>query len=179
MKEKIEAIKRYLKYFPNDGHAKDNLMLCEYADELGLELNGSYYPRIDYDYCLINQQIKVGKKYDLTNSTTKYKQNGNDTIVIWHESSGRLAFVDNEYWFYIDDEWQEFVNVLMSYNPLDYDELNNVYIYDIENGKHLIFDYDKIVGGFMNKVNKKIKEIQLERKRKQLEQLKRELESEV
>lgn len=179
MKEKIEAIKGYLKYFPNDDHAKDNLMLCEYADELGLELNRGYYPRIDWIYCLVNQQIKIGKKCELTNSATKYKQNGNDTIVIWHESSGRLAFVNNDYWLDIEDEWQEFKNVLKSYDPLDYDEINNTYIYDVKNGKRLIANYNKIVDDFTNKVNKKVKEIQLKRKKEQFEQLRIELESEL
>lgn len=177
MKEKIEAIKGYLKYFPNDDHAKDNLMLCEYADELGLELNRGYYPKIDCDYCLVNRQIKLGKKYKLTNSTTKYKQNGKNTIIIWHESSGTLFFVEPEYWSDIEDELQELKNVLKSYNPLDYDELNEDYIYDIENGKRLIADYDKIVSDFWNKVDKKIKDVKLERKREQLELLKSELES--
>lgn len=72
---------------------------------------------------------------------------------------------------------QELKNVLKSYNPLDYDELNEDYIYDIENGKRLIADYDKIVSDFWNKVDKKIKDVKLERKREQLELLKSELES--
>lgn len=72
---------------------------------------------------------------------------------------------------------QELKNVLKSYNPLDYDELNEDYIYDIENGKRLIADYDKIVSDFWNKVDKKIKDVKLERKREQLELLKSELKS--
>lgn len=179
MKERIEAIEQYLKYFPNDRYAKDNLMLCEYADELGLELNRGYYPTMDWQYCLVNRQIKIGKKCKLTNSATKYKQNGNDTIVIWHESSGRLAFVNYDYLSDIEDEWQEFKNVLKSYDPLDYDEINNTYIYDVKNGKRLITNYNKIVDDFMNKVNKKVKEIQFKKKREQLERLRSELESEV
>ena len=176
MKERIKAIEEYLKYFPDDYHVKNNLKLCQYADELGLKLNGSYYPRIDWNYCLINSQIKAGKKYHLTNSKTKYEPNGEDTIIIWSESSGRCAFVRDEYWWDIADEWEEFMNVLKSYNPLDYDELNNNYVYDLENGKQLINDYDKIVDDFMEKVNKKIKEIELEKKKKQLELLQKELE---
>ena len=131
MKDRIEAVKEYLKYFPTDPYAQSNLILCEYAEELGMELSGKYYPRIEYGYFLINSQIKVGKKYWLTNSATKYEQNGKDSLVIWDESCGRLAFVNRDYWWDIDDEWKEFMNVLKSYNPLDYDELNNNYIYDI------------------------------------------------
>ena len=175
MKEKIKAIKEYLKYFPYDSSANNNLQLCEYADELGIELNNGYYPRIEYGYFVINSQIKVGKKYHLNNSATNYAQNGENTIVIWSESCGRLAFVSDKYWWDIEDEWEEFMSVLMSYSPLDYDKINNNYIYDLENGKKLIVDYDKIVKNFQNKVNKKIKEIDLANKRKELERLQKEL----
>lgn len=175
MKKKIAAIKEYLKYFPYDSSAKNNLLMCEYADELGVEVKDGYHSRIEYGYFVINRQIKVGKKYHLTNSATQYKQNGEDSIVIWAESCGRLAFVSDRYWWDIENEWREFMNVLKSYEPLDYDELNNNYIYDLENGKRLIQDYDKIVKDFMDKVNKKIKEVEIANKKKELERLQKEL----
>lgn len=178
MKEKIKAIKEYLKYFPDDTYVKQKLELHQYADELDIKLNGSYYPRMNGDYCIINQQISAGKKYNLTNRKTNYKPNGKDTIIIWSEPSGSLAFVDNEYWWNIEieDEWEEFINVLKSYNPLDYDEINNDYIYDLKNGKRLIEDYEKIIDDFIKKANKKIKQVELEKKKKQLELLQKELE---
>ena len=175
MKEKIKAIKEYLKYFPYDSNANNNLRLCEYADELNMELNNGYYPKIEYGYFVINSQIKVGKRYELTNSTTRYEQNGQDNIVIWSEPCGRLAFVNRDYWWDINDEWNDFMNVLKSYNPLDYDEINDSYIYDVEHGKKLINDYDKIVRDFMDKANKKIKETQFANKKKELERLQKEL----
>lgn len=176
MKERIEAVKEYLKYFPNDSCAKSNLSLSEYADELDMEVGKSYYPRMEYGFFVINSQIKVGKKYCLTNSTTNYEQNGSDSIVIWSESCGRLAFVDSKYWWNIVDEWDEFMDVLMLYNPLDYDKINDIYIYDLENGKRLINDYNDIVKDFKMKVDKKIKEVELDNKKKQLEQLQKEIE---
>lgn len=176
MKEKINAIKEYLKYFPYDSNAKNNLLMCEYADELGIEVKDGYYSRIEYGYFVVNGQIKVGKKYYLTNSATKYNQNGKDSIVIWSESCGRLAFVSDRYWWDIEYEWRDFMNILKSYEPLDYDDINNSYIYDIEHGKKLINDYDKIVHDFMNKVNKKIKEVDIASKKKEFERLRKELE---
>lgn len=176
MKERIKAVKEYLKYFPNDTYANKNLLLCEYADELGMELGNGYYPRVESGYFVINSQIKVGKKYYLVNSDTQYEQNGIDSIVIWSAPCGRLAFVSNKYWDDIDNEWNDFINVLKSYNPIDYDEVNDDYIYDVENGKKLINDYDEIIQNFMNKANKKIKEVEIANKKKQLEQLKKELE---
>lgn len=178
MKERIKAIEEYLKYYPYDINAKDNLSVCQYADELDIKLNGNYYPRMNWDYCLINSQIKVGKKYFLTNSKTKYECNGKDTIVIWSASAGRLDFVSDAYWWDIENEWNDFMNILKLYNPLDYDEINNNYIYDLENGKKLIKDYNKIVEAFKDKVLKKIKEVDLANKRKELERLQKELERE-
>lgn len=178
MKERIKAIKEYLKYYPYDHSANAHLKLCEYADELGFEVKNSYYPRIEYGYFVINRQIKVGKKYNLSNSTTKYQQNGIDSIVIWSESCGRLAFVSDDYWWQIENEWNDFMNVLKSYNPVDYDAINNTYLYDLDNGKKLIEDYDAILSNFENAVNKKLKKVTLERKKKELEQLQKELAEE-
>ena len=175
MKSKIKAIEEYLKYYPNDYNAKNNLKLCRYADELGIELKGGFYPRMDNGWLAVNGQMRVGKNYCLTNTKTDYKFNGKDTIIIWTESSGRLAFVDTKYWWDVNDEWEEFMEVLKSYKPLDYDDINDEYIYDLENGKRLIDDYEKILKGFLEKVNKKIDKVKREEKKKQLEMLKVEL----
>jgi hypothetical protein len=175
MKERIKAVKEYLKYFPNDPYANNNLLLCEYADELGIELEGKYYPRIEYGYCVINRQIKVGKRYCLTNSETKYKQNGKENIIIWSEPSGRLAFVSDKYWYDVQNEWDDFMNILKSYGPLDYDGINNVYIYDLKHGKKLIENYKDIVQDFKKKIDKRIKEVEFENKKKELERLRMEL----
>lgn len=176
MENRIKAIKEYLKYFPNDTYANNNLTLCEYAEELGIELKNRYYPRVDYGYFIINSQIKAGKKYCLTNTATNYIQNGKDTIIIWHEPCGRLEFVSTEYWWDIDEEWTEFMGILKSYNPVDYDDINATYIYDMENGKKLIADYDEIMKSFLDKVKKKIQKVNIEKKKAELERLQRELE---
>lgn len=175
MKEKITAIKEYLKYFPNDSNATKNLLLCEYSDETGVELCNRYYPKIEHGYFVVNDQIKAGKYYRLTNTTTNYKQNGQDTIIIWNEPCGRLYFVNERYWHSIDEEWVEFMEVLKSYNPLDYDSLNNTYIYDLQNGKRLIADYERIKNDFIEKANNKIKETDIKQKKKELERLQSEL----
>ena len=177
MKERIEAIRGYLKYYPNDASANNNLIICTCADELGMELTGGYYPRAEYGYCCVNRQIKVGKKYHLTNRTTGYEFNGKDNIVIWSESCGRLAFVNDNYYHTVDDEWKEFIDTIKSYEPLDYDEINNDFVFDIEHGKRLIKDYDGIVRVFMNKAKKKIEDAKMEKKRAEFERLKKELES--
>ena len=174
--DKIEVIEEYLKYFPNDANAKNNLLLCKYSNELGIELGNMYYPKIEHGYFVINRQIKAGKYYRLTNTTTHYEHNKKDTVIIWHEPCGRLAFVDDKYWYSVDEEWKEFMDVLKSYSPLDYDSLSNTYyIFDLENGKRLIADYERIKNDFIEKANKKIKETDIKQKKKELERLQSEL----
>ncbi len=177
MKEKINAIKEYLKYFPNDSNAKNNLMLCTYADELGIKLNPEsyYYPRVSNGRFEINNLIWVGNKYYLTNSRTKYTHNKTDKVIVWDAHCGRLEFVSSDHWYDIEEEWNWLKDVLISYSPLDYDEINNKYVYNVENGKRLISDYDAIDSKFKEKINKKIKAIELENKKKQFFMLQQEL----
>lgn len=171
MTEIIKTIQEYLRYFPNDPYAREHLLLYEYANELGMELKGTYYPRIEHGRFKINSQISVSKQYSLSNSTTKYKHNGQDSIVRWEEYCGRLAFVSDRYWEAIEEEWNEFMDVLKSYEPLDYDELNSVYIYDIPHGKRLIDDYEDIVATFKSKVEKKVKEYRKQELKNMLKEL--------
>lgn len=175
---KIKAIKEYLKYFPDDRTANDNLILYEYSNLLDIDLDTNYrtyYPRVEYGYLRVNPQIKLGRGYQLVNSYTGYHQNKKEILVIWKESCGRLAFVDDRYYRDVDNEWREFMNILKSYEPLDYDLINNTYIYDIEHGKKLIADYKDIVGNFKEKLRSKVNEILIQDKREQLKQLQEEL----
>ena len=64
---------------------------------------------------------------DLTNYSTDFVPNG-DMLIIWKAESGKCDFCMSEYWYDIDEEWNWFISVLKSYNPLDYDEINNTYI---------------------------------------------------
>lgn len=163
-------------YFPSDSNAKSRLLLCNYANELGIECDNAYYPRVEYNCCVINSQIKACKKFQLTNSATRHIQNGVDTIIVWHEPCGKLAFVDDEFYDDVDEEWSEFIGILKSYNPIDYDDINNNYIYDIDNGKHLISDYDMIICKLKEKISKKIESVKLKNKIAEFERLKKELE---
>ncbi len=178
MISRIKAIKEYLKYFPDDRTANNNLILYEYSSLLDIDLdtNHSCYPRVEYGYLRVNRQIKLGREYQLANSHTGYHQNKEEILVIWKEPCGRLAFVSECYYYVIGNEWNEFMNILKSYEPLDYDPTNNVYIYDIEHGKKLIDDYNKILEDFGDKTKEKINKVRRDKKRAQIEALKKELE---
>lgn len=180
MISRIKAIKEYLKYFPDDRTANNNLILCEYSNLLDIDLDTNhrtYYPKVEYGYLSVNRQVRVGREYQLANSHTGYHQNKEEILVIWSEPCGRLAFVNDRYYWAINNEWSEFMNILKSYEPLDYDPTNNTYIYDIEHGKKLIADYKNIVSNFEEKLHSKINEILIQDKREQLKQLQEELEA--
>lgn len=178
MKDKIKAIETYLGYFPNDVTAKNNLIICKYADEFDIELgeNHGYYPRVEYGYCKLSEYLMIGKKCHILNSATNYKFDGNESLLIVSFHAGRLEFVPEAYWYNIEDEWKELMDVLKSYNPLDYDVVNNAYVYGVETGKKLIKDNKKIFEDFREKTGKKIRRIKVERKTAEMERLTRELE---
>lgn len=118
-------------------------------------------------------------KYYITNSAKKYKPKSNDYYVQWDNGNiGRLQFVGNDYWYEVEDEWNEFREILMSYDPLDYDPMNCHMIFNVENGKRLMKDYKNICDSTKAKMMKKIKKIQLERKKKEYEDLLIEVEKE-
>ena len=171
MKDKINAIKEYLKHFPDSSEATQKLILHEYSELLGIKLNGSYYPRVKGRRYYINEQIFLSNNYDLTNHSTNFVPNGTDTLVIWRADAGRCDFCSSEYWYNIDEEWKWFHSILKSYNPLDYDEINSTYLYNLENGKKLIDDYLEIKHKLNEKLRNKIKMVQIEKKKKELEML--------
>ena len=141
MTDKINVIKQYLNHFPESSEANQKLRFYTYLQKLGIECNNSYYPRMDGHYLRLNEQMFATEQhYSLTNSTTKYIYNEMKTIIVWRAHSGKLDFVSDEFWWNITDEWDWFMNVLKSYNPFDYDEINNTFLYDIEDGKKLYND---------------------------------------
>ena len=158
MKERIKAIEEYLKYFPNEIHAVDNLKFYKYAEIFGIEPSDRYYPKISQGRFMINDILWADTKYWITNSTTGYVHNKEDIVVVWSAFCGRLEFVSKKYWNDVEDEWRWFkTEKLLSYNPIDYDYINDTYVFDLENGKRFIKDYPIIVSELKEKLDKKIK----------------------
>lgn len=178
----IKAAETYLKYFPEDFNAKNNLKLYQYCKELELIPNDNYYPHISgYGRIEINNCITASKLTGdiITNSATNYTFDDSELYISWDSPCGRLNYVNEEFWHKIDAEWEELMNIFKSYKPLDYDLMNNHFIFDVENGKKFINDYDEIIKIFKNKINIKIKAIQLEKKKQEIEKLKAEIEEEI
>ena len=90
-------------------------------------------------------------------------------------SCGRLDFVSEKYWYKIEDEWQAFMNIIKSYEPLDWDSANNCYIFSLKQGQKLITDYKSILEDFKKTINARIRAVDLEEKKRQIELLQKEL----
>lgn len=175
MNEKLKAVREYLKYYPGDKTAKENELRIKYEEELGIS---EYYPnaKMSGERCILSSEFEVSLYYDLTNHGTKYKATGETPLLIWHMPCGRLQFVDAAYWEAVDEDWRELLKKLEAYNPVDYDRINETYVYEAENAKKLLRDYENIKNDFIEKAGKKAKALSVEKKKKQIEQLQREIE---
>lgn len=71
-----------------------------------------------------------------------------------------------------DIVWEEFKDTLLSYNPLDWDDMNFNYVYSEEDGIRLYKDFDKIYSLYKNKFDKALKESKIWQLEKQLGELK-------
>ena len=124
--------------------------------------------------------FSVVKKPYITNSNTKYQFEDDKYYIVWDNGNiGRLQFVRQDYWWNVGDEWQEFIDKLMLYDPVDYDTLNCRMIFDIENGKRLLNDYPAITAETRKKMGQKIKVLKLEKAKKEYEKLLEEMENEA
>ena len=114
-------------------------------------------------------------KYYISNSTTYYKPDKDEYCVHWDNGNiGRYQFTDEAGYKYIGEEWQKFIDILMSYSPVDYDKTRCHIVYDVENGKRVMADYKDICDAIKIKVRLRLQIEELEeakRKCKELEEL--------
>lgn len=136
------------------------LEACKKLKALGLEWGDN----IKFD------DFNIIKGYHITNPTTKFQGNKNRYYIHW-ENIDKSTFVFQKYWFLVEEEWTEFNNILKSYAPLDWDEYNCHMVFDIEHGKKLISDYKEIKKKIYGKMKVKIKQIELEKAKKEYEKL--------
>lgn len=185
--KEIQIIQDYLTIVPEDLKAEGKLKLYKYGGMLELDVKAIpwfSYPKIDQmGRFMYNDYIEVRERaYMLTNSTTGYafteEQAEKDKLyIVVRFPTGRLIFVNDTYYYDdTEDLWRDFEDKLLSYKPLDYDKLNNYYVYNLECGKNLIADWQNIMETYTVRFAEKRKEIDRQRKLQQLERLKKELE---
>ena len=135
---------------------------CDKLEALGRKWGEAVCPR----------DFLVTKGYHICNSATGHRSKDDTWYVVWDNGNiGRLQFVSDKYYYDVQNEWEEFKNRLLSYNPLDYDKLNDFIVYDLENGKRLMADYKQICEETLAKMKDKIKQIQLKEAKEKYERL--------
>ena len=109
----------------------------------------------------------------------KFDENKN-YIQLDNGNIGRLMFgaVDSIDYPSTDIIWKEFKDMLLSYNPLDWDDMNFNYVYSEEDGVRLYKDFAEIYRIYRNKFDEVLKASKIRRLEKQLSKLKGEQSSE-
>lgn len=108
----------------------------------------------------------------LVNTGTYFAGDKNKYYIHWRNKIGPYLFVSGSNTYNaVRDEYNEFVNKLMQYNPLDYDLINDHIVYDIENGKKVMADYPSIIKETEEKMRKKLRAVKLERAKAEYEKL--------
>ena len=117
----------------------------------------------------------------LTNKQTHYKFDENKNYIqLDNGNIGRLMFgtIDSTDYPSTDIIWKEFKDTLLSYNPLDWDDINFDYVYSEEDGVRLYKDFKGIYRIYKNKFDEVLKASKIQRLEKQLSKLKGEQSNE-
>lgn len=168
--DRIILIKAYLAAFNSSKMpfeygrtAQEYLETCNKLKALGYKW-GDNLPHGDI-------KLLKGKQINLSIKHTSYVFDPDTYYVVWDNGNiGRLMFVNEDYWWKVEEEWATFEQRLLSFSPLDYDAINNEYVYDIENGKKLIDAYRHIYAETSAAMMIKVKEA---KRKKLLQQLKK------
>lgn len=132
------------------GYNEDELLsTCKKLKALGLE----WGDKISFDDFRITKGVKI------TNSATGYEYDSKSYYVHWDNGNiGAYQFVSGgDMYRAIQDEYKEFKEKLMSYNPIDWDDFNSHIVFDVENGKKVMADYEEIVKETREKIQIKSK----------------------
>lgn len=159
--QRFLELKKNLRY--GYGYYAEEIMRdCEILEAMGWEFGHE----INYP------DFRIRKGYYITNNGTGHKSNNDEWYVEWDNGNvGRLQFVSSEWWRYVGEEWENFKKELMSYNPVNYDPMNCHIIYDVENGKRVLENYQDICKRTREAIGKKLKQVKVEKAKAELERL--------
>ena len=125
------------------------------------------------------RDFKIKKSPHILNPVNNYEFQ-DDYYIIWDNGNiGAYQFLttydEKIYYGDITDEWEEFYNTLLSYNPLDYDKFNNYIVFNIETGKKVLDDYPSILFDTNKKIKNKIAKLRLRDAKINVEKLSKEI----
>jgi hypothetical protein len=126
---------------------------------------------VEWGDTLTCNDFKITKgDYYITNSATKYKPDPDAYYVHWDNGNiGQLQFVNRHIF---TDGFNEFLEKLRSYNPVDWDPYNCHIVYDVENGKKVMADYPQIFDETRKKANEVMRQERIKELEYEMEKLK-------
>ena len=140
-----------------------------------MSVNGWQMIKLKRRYCSF--EFDVVHNYGLTNKTTHQKLNDSKWYIHFGcGGCGRLnlcASSDYAYKAEAEDVWVIFLKRIQEYNPIDWDGVNNDYIFSVENGYKLYKDFGDIYKQAVNDMHRAIavyKKAELEAEIKRLDE---------
>ena len=140
-----------------------------------MSVNGWQMIKLKRRYCSF--EFDVVHNYRLTNKTTHQKLNDSKWYIHFGcGGCGRLnlcASSDYAYKAEAEDVWVNFLKRIQEYNPIDWDGVNNDYIFSVENGYKLYKDFGDIYKQAVNDMHRAIavyKKAELEAEIKRLDE---------
>lgn len=145
--EKIEAMEEYLRCFPDDDELHEKLEEHKVAkalntdpDNIFLWDNGNNIFRID------GTELRVAKQmFDM-----KLPNRGGYYVYFYCPSKGRALWRVKD--INIDFYYELIVTELMKYDPIKVDSRETKFVYNLENGKKLLKDYENIMDNLEKKI---------------------------
>ena len=114
--------------------------------------------------------------YDLDIKTTHYKFKQNQWYIRFScNGCGRLNIINDSNIAYQgepDAVWNEFIDEIVSYSPLDYDDINGEYIFNAENGYKLAKDFSELYKNTCTKMKEAVKEYKIKKLQDEINKLK-------
>ena len=129
-------------------------LIKEVADSTHLNINED---EITYNLSL----LKLCNKYNLKLNDVK---NYNEYDFCLGSNDVNFVIVKNPI-------WNEFKNELLSYNCIDYDQMNFNFVYNMEDGIRLSQDFDSIYKKYAEKFNALYKIVKINKMKEELKKL--------
>ena len=155
-----------------------------------LEIAEQYNIPIDNLYCHGNGVISLSGRtgsfefvfrnsYNFAYRATDYKIDASKLYVhLSFGGCGRLNLVSaiggNSSYLYegeFQEEWENFLDKILSYHPVQYDDVNNEYFFTVPDGYRLFCDFPEILSKAEEKFDKLNAKRKIERLKKQIEEL--------
>lgn len=127
-------------------------------------------------------EFYIRHSYRFTNRATDYKIDENEWYIhLSFGGCGRLNFINNAngnngylYEGEFQTAWEEFIEIIKGYHPVQYDDINNEYFFTVPDGYKLFCDFPEI----LEKTKEKFKKLNETREIAELKEKLRKLENE-